>query len=388
MQETHAPGFCALTTADAGDCMRDESGSWPLTSTATWAQARTSCIKLCATCQRCQFISYSRQNADCSWFAECDLARLQVAGIQKHKMDFRTEKVEPRRGARAQGGTLRPKARLTERQRASTMSWGRALAAAAARHHARPLMVQIGANDHSQDADGGDVAPQLLRAGWRGLLVEPMPQTFARLSARYAQQRASVRCLNALVATACTTEDAVDFWGLDTSNATGLWGSARSDARCVVGDRDVGWLTELSSLTRSHATGYFHYVLNRPDVCARCSARLGKPLAHDCLSQLSLAVRRVRVPCLRWDHELAGEFAVHMLLIDAERHDHEVIEQYPFERLKTWRVIFEASRINRTHYERAASRLRAAGFQRLQGAHGAMQAVFHHVDSEESVFMS
>ena len=72
-----------------------------------------------------------------------------------------------------------------------------------------------------------------------------MPTTFLRLRARYARN-ASVRCLNVISAGACAKgEGAVEFWGLDTSNATGLWGSQHADARCVVGDTDVGWATEI-----------------------------------------------------------------------------------------------------------------------------------------------
>ena len=43
--------------------------------------------------------------------------------------------------------------------------------------------------------------------------------------------------------------------------------------------------------------------------------------------------------------KLADVRVVHLLLIDAEGHDHEVLSHYPFESLPTWRVVFEAARV-------------------------------------------
>ena len=130
-----------------------------------------------------------------------------------------------------------------------------------------------------------------------------MPTTFERLRARYAQN-ASVRTLNAISARACAKhEDAVEFWGLDTSNATGLWGSQHADARCVVGDPDVGWATEISSLSRAYANSQLHSGMMKgpqPGVCARCAERLGKHLDANCMRGIKQALRSVRVPCIDW----------------------------------------------------------------------------------------
>ena len=129
-----------------------------------WEQLKTTCRTHCASCSRCRFISYSLHHRDCSWHAVCDLARLQTTGTGK-VMDFRTMAMKKNRSS-----PLRLARGLSRRQTMPTQKWAELSAAA----HARPFMVQIGANDHSQDKDGGDIAPRLLQRGWRGLLVEPM----------------------------------------------------------------------------------------------------------------------------------------------------------------------------------------------------------------------
>ena len=216
-----------------------------------------------------------------------------------------------------------------------------------------------------------------------------MPTTFERLRARYAQN-ASVRTLNVICARACAKhEGAVEFWGIDTSNATGLWGSQHVDARCVVGDPDVGWVTEVSSLSRAYVSSQLHrgkIKVPQPGVCARCAERLGKHLDANCMRGIKQALRSVRVPCIDWARELPEKSVVHALLVDAEGHDHEVLEHYPFERVETWRVIFEAARISRSQFAEVAARLRHAGFRHVEGPFGAMQSVWHHLNSSESVW--
>ena len=217
-----------------------------------------------------------------------------------------------------------------------------------------------------------------------------MPTTFERLRARYARN-ASVRCLNVISARACAKhEGAVEFWGLDTSNATGLWGSQHADACCVVGDPEVGWATEISSLSYTFISAQLHRgkfkTKPQPRACARCAARLGKELDVNCMQGIKQTLRSVRVPCIDWARELSGESVVHLLLVDAEGHDHEVLEHYPFERVETWRVIFEAARISRSQFAEAAARLRHAGFRHVEGPFGAMQSVWHLLNSSESAW--
>ena len=129
---------------------------------SSWHRARLTCRAHCASCSRCRFISYSLHHRDCSWHAVCDIARLQTTGTGK-VMDFRTMVMENQ----SSSSPLRLARGLSRRQTMPTQKW----AALSAGAHAQPFMVQIGANDHSQDADGGDIAPRLLQRGWRGLLA-------------------------------------------------------------------------------------------------------------------------------------------------------------------------------------------------------------------------
>ena len=59
------------------------------------------------------------------------------------------------------------------------------------------------------------------------------------------------------------------------------------------------------------------------------------------------------------------------------------VVHFPFERVHVWRVVFEATHMNRTCFERAAARLRHAGFKRVSGGLGAAQSTWHHFDSTE-----
>eukprot|EP00964_Phaeocystis_antarctica_P107260 scaffold72009_cov60-Phaeocystis_antarctica.AAC.4 len=72
-------------------------------------------------------------------------------------MDFRTMAMKNQ----SSSSPLRLARGLSRRQTMPTQKWAELSAAA----HARPFMVQIGANDHSQDKDGGDIAPRLLQRG-------------------------------------------------------------------------------------------------------------------------------------------------------------------------------------------------------------------------------
>ena len=184
---TASAGFCGPTVDEVGDCDSGNSGSWRIDATSpgakggrwglkgaaiqlvhspAWEQLKTTCRTHCASCSRCRFFSYSLHHRDCSWHAVCDLARLQTTGTGKI-MDFRTMAMKNQ----SSSSPLRLARGLSRRQTMPTQKWAELSAAA----HARPFMVQIGANDHSQDKEGGDVAPRLLQRGWRGLLVEPMP---------------------------------------------------------------------------------------------------------------------------------------------------------------------------------------------------------------------
>ena len=63
-------GTCAVTEFGASDCRVDSQGAWVVRG------ALADCVRHCACCERCRFISFSKANADCSWFSECDTSAL------------------------------------------------------------------------------------------------------------------------------------------------------------------------------------------------------------------------------------------------------------------------------------------------------------------------
>ena len=73
--------------------------------------------------------------------------------------------------------------------------------------------------------------------------------------------------------------------------------------------------------------------------------------------------------------------AVTLLVIDTEGSDLEVLRQWPFESLPTWRVVFEARHMSDQHFEEAAALLERRGFFFLGGAYGAFTSDWHHADA-------
>ena len=69
-------GLCAPTT-DGGDCTDGSSGAWPYTNA-------TDCAARCLTCGRCNFVSYSALNRDCSWFHACHTGREAQELTRRH----------------------------------------------------------------------------------------------------------------------------------------------------------------------------------------------------------------------------------------------------------------------------------------------------------------
>lgn len=80
------PGYCESASIYGAACESAASvgqgtaakGSWQLGS------ARD-CIVRCSACPQCAFVSYSRTEEDCSWFASCNTSRLSQGRRHKHR---------------------------------------------------------------------------------------------------------------------------------------------------------------------------------------------------------------------------------------------------------------------------------------------------------------
>jgi len=75
-------GYCDVTDEARGiDCTNGIKGSWSATVTASNHASSgitniNQCALRCLRCARCNFISYSMEQGDCSWFHKCDLDNL------------------------------------------------------------------------------------------------------------------------------------------------------------------------------------------------------------------------------------------------------------------------------------------------------------------------
>ena len=72
-------GYCGRTIADSG-CTGRDRGSWTLDDSvaSSWRLATAECLRLCASCRQCRFMSLSIDQRDCSWSRRCDVSRLDV----------------------------------------------------------------------------------------------------------------------------------------------------------------------------------------------------------------------------------------------------------------------------------------------------------------------
>ena len=69
-------GTCEQTDL-GGDCQSGTLGAWEL-RVASRRDGLAACRARCHACARCRYVSFSHENADCSWFADCDLDALMT----------------------------------------------------------------------------------------------------------------------------------------------------------------------------------------------------------------------------------------------------------------------------------------------------------------------
>ena len=123
---TELAGFCANTkTGDGGDCAQGESGSWRMgPNLRTERDCARKCARKCPRCAplspslparptaharmpplpaapstalmsleiaclaprgRCNYVSVSLKDSDCSWYAKCDVSRLEFLSFTGHR---------------------------------------------------------------------------------------------------------------------------------------------------------------------------------------------------------------------------------------------------------------------------------------------------------------
>ena len=217
--------------------------------------------------------------------------------------------------------------------------------------------------------------------------------------------------------------DVASMWVVDVTNATGNWGSEDADARCITRVNNTGfhYVLELSSFHAGHLIKHQNNLMARsPRNCAICShvlyrnktaqppnaernyfntdpywGRSSKPVTRWlppwCLRHViksNLRQRPIRCACL--DTEIAAMAAalpsrappssdpaharkdgaaravVDLLVVDAEGHDDQVLDQYPFGRWAPRRLVFEPKHLPPDRFQALAARLRARGYECLE----------------------
>jgi hypothetical protein len=236
------------------------------------------------------------------------------------------------------------------------------------------FVVQIGANDHSQEkgTDFNDPARLAVGLGWRASLIEPVPAIHSRLRERYSRPGSNVEVLQGAVCRSCREESA-KMWAVDLNSNRLSRGSNHSDPRCAQ-VRGVEYVTQIASLSRAHVLASDRNLAWGRHRCDLCSRIVGRPLPGDCLRRLvrDHLVSMV-VPCLCLGKLLprlladptAHRQAVSLLVVDAESYDLHVLRQYPFETVPTWRVVYETVHLSNDDIVAAARLMRSQGFVSL-----------------------
>jgi FkbM family methyltransferase len=183
-------------------------------------------------------------------------------------------------------------------------------------HHDDVVFVQIGShngNDNDPLARYIDKHP-----GWRGVMVEPIPGTFAALQARRGRD-GRLRLVNAAI----TGHDGfVDMTVVETDKKTPYW------------------LSQLSSI--------------ESDVILR----------HEYLAPgLSDRLRTVQVPAMTFESLVAGMARIDVLHVDTEGHDAKILAQVDLERWRPTIIMFESLHLEAGERARCEQRLRDHGYE-------------------------
>ena len=85
-------GLCSFTSFKR-NCSLHDSGAWKASRHGVFDIH--SCAKLCRSCPRCQFATYSRTSNDCSWHARCPVLRPNIFQPDAITMAMRSSLAEP-----------------------------------------------------------------------------------------------------------------------------------------------------------------------------------------------------------------------------------------------------------------------------------------------------
>jgi FkbM family methyltransferase len=183
--------------------------------------------------------------------------------------------------------------------------------------HDDVVFVQIGAHD-GDSHDGEDPIVPYLDAcpGWRGILVEPIPEHFEALTRKRGDDPRVT-----LVRAAITNFDGMaTMYMVETT------------------DEMPAWADRLSSLDAD-------VVANHRDI----------PNIRD-------AMHEVEVPAMTFDSLTCGLDRLDVLVTDTEGHDAQILDQFDLERWNPSVVIYESLHLSDHDFLRCERRFRRAGY--------------------------
>ena len=237
--------------------------------------------------------------------------------------------------------------------------------------YARRLVVQLGANDHTEQCRWPrchDPVPGLISRGWQALLFEPLPWAVAELRRRHRRSRAVRVHHSAVCAEASDSGSSTTLWWLNGSS-TLSFGANESDVRCL----NKAARYELASLSRAHVVRHQRLYRYTPYQCKICGEQLGRALPPNCMSRVvEDNLESTSVPCSNFtealaDYGLDGRLIPpHLLICDVEGADERVIAHY-FRTvgLPPQVLIYEHTHLLPQVKARLAAFLRCFGMRRL-----------------------
>lgn len=188
-----------------------------------------------------------------------------------------------------------------------------------------PFFIQIGAHDGTQQ---DPLRELILQHRWAGILVEPVPYVFGRLSRNYSHLPHII-----LENVAIGTEDgAVPFYHLADADDAGRPGLPI-------------WFDALGSLNREVVMAHRRFI---PDIDERLVETEVPSLTFETL------LRRHRVE------------AIDVLLIDTEGYDAEIIRSIDFEHARPKILIYECVHLSGDDQKSALAKLQASGYESLR----------------------
>jgi FkbM family methyltransferase len=215
--------------------------------------------------------------------------------------------------------------RIAKYKREQRRMAGPKLLAAFSERYPRPFFVEIGANDGDHD---DHLRPFILSGGWRGLMVEPVPWIFKKLSANYGSVD-GVTPVNVAIA---DRDGELPFYHL--AEPTG------EDA-----DSLPEWADGIGSFSRESVLSHARVI---PDV--------------------DRLVVDTKVPVLTFD-SLCVRHAVErvdLVLVDTEGYDREVLESIDLRRWQPRLVVYEHYHLSADEQAGCRAYLEDAGYETME----------------------